>query len=222
MSQYFPQQGPMYPPEQDPDGDYYYEDGEYEYEDADDERRSGNFSLQTVLAFVVGGCLMFLCMSFCGLLLATGWTLDLGAGLAGPAPVPGSDIGLFFDDPAFPDERVVNEQNLRLSILEVNRNAALEAIPAAEGREVVIVTIELVNLGLEEAPFNERDFMLLNGFEEAYEPKLGAITGSLGRGALTAGEGLEGRLVFEVRQDESDLRVWWQTREAEPRYIYLE
>jgi hypothetical protein len=213
----------MYPPEQNPEGDYYYEEGEYEYEDVDDGRRSGGFFLQTALAFFAGGCLMFLCLSFCGLLLATGWTLDLGAGLAASAPIPGSDIGLFFDDPAYSDERVVNEQNLQLVILEVNRNAALETMPAVEGREIIIVTIELLNLGEEKAIFNERDFMLLNGFEEVYAPALGAIAGSLGRGDLPPGEGLEGRLVFEVKQGESDLRMLWEPApDAEPRYIYLE
>ena len=137
MSQYYPQQGPLYPPEQNPE-DYYYDEGEYEYyEDDEDSGRSS--LLQTAMAFLAGGCLVFLCMSFCALLLGALWVIDPGAGLSATA-VPGSDIGLSFDEPAFANESVVNEQNVQLTILDVNRNAAVESIPQVEGREIIIVT----------------------------------------------------------------------------------
>ena len=65
--------------------------------------------------------------------------------------------------------------------------------------------------------------MLLNGSEAAYAPALGAVTGALGRGTLPPGEGLEGRLVFEVIANEVDLRLLWEPgRDAQPRYLYLE
>jgi len=221
MSQYYPPQGPFYPPEQAPEEDYYYDEGEYEYYE-DDEEGGGGSLLQSIVAFVAGGCLVFLCMSFCLLMLAALWIIDPSAGLSATPP-PGSDIGLAFEEPAFPGEPVVNEQNLQLTILEVNRNAAVETIPQVEGREIIIVTVELVNLGEEDAAFNERDFMLVNSFDEAYAPALGAVAGSLGRGTLPPGEGLEGRLVYEIIANEVDLRLLWDPgRDAQPRYLYLE
>jgi len=220
MSQYYPPQGPMYPPEQPPEDYYYYEEGEFEYDDADAEEGAGSL-LQLGLAFLSGGCLVFLCMSFCALLLVVLWVLDPGAGLSA-TPEPGSEIGLSFDGPAFPGEAVVNSQGLQLTVLDVNRNAALETVSPVEGREVIIVTIELVNLGEETASFNERDFSLLNSFQEVYPATVGAVTGALGRGSLPPSEGLEGRLVFEVIEGDLDLRLLWEPRDAEARYLYLQ
>ena len=223
MSQYYPQQGPLYPPEQSPESDYYYDEGEYEYYDNDDNGHDTSGALlQTAFAFFAGGCLVFLCMSFCGLVLAGLWILDPG-GSSAATPIPGADAGLSFAAPAFPDESVINEKNMQLSILDVNRNAAVETIPQAEGREVIIITIELLNLGEEDSIFNERDFMLINSFNDAYAPALGAVTGALGRGSLPPGEGLEGRLVFEVIAGEVELILLWEPGQgAEPRYIYLQ
>ncbi len=220
MSQYYPQQGPTYPPPHNPEGDY-YEEGDYEYEDYEDEG-SNNSLLQTILAFVAGGCLVFLCMSACGLLLAGLWILDPGGEISA-TPIPGSDIGLSFSEPAFPGESVVNEQGLQLTILDVNRNASLDTIPPVEGRETIILTVELVNLGEADADFNERDFMLLNAFEEAYASTPGAVAGSLGRGSLPPGEGLEGRLVYEIIAGEFELILLWDPgADTQPRYIYLQ
>lgn len=222
MSQYYPQSSPFYPPEKGPEEDY-YEEGDYEYEFEDDYYGdSGDTLLQRMLLFLSGGCLVFICMSCCGLLGIVLWALDPGSSLVA-TPIPGSDIGLSFEDPAFPDESVINEQNVKLTILEVNRNANLPDIPPVEGRELIVVTIELVNLGDEDASFNERDFMLLNSFEEAYVSTPGVIEGSLGRGTLPPDTGLEGRLVFEVIADEFELILAWDGNpEAEPRYILLE
>ena len=223
MSQYYPQQGPVYPPEFSPEeeDDYYYEDGDYEYyDDADD--TENNALLQPAIAFAAGGCLVFLCMSVCAFFLGVLWVLDPGAGGAAAA-IPGSEIGISFDEPAFPGEAVVNEENMQVTVLEINRNASVETIPQAEGREIIIVTVELVNLGEEEGKFNERDFVLLNALEEAYLPAIGAVAGALGRGSLPPGEGLEGRLVFEVIAGEFDLILLWEPGgEAQPRYLYLE
>ncbi len=223
MGQYYPQPGPpIYPPEQAPEGGY-YEEGDYEYYDDEyDDNGSGNSMLQTGLAFFTGGCLVFLCMSFCGLMLAILWIIDPGGSGLGATPIPGSDIGLSFEDPAFPDESVVNEQGLQLTILDVNRNAALETVPPVAGRENIIVTIELVNLGEDEVSFNERIFFLLNDFDQ-YPITPGAITGALGRGSLPPGDGLEGRLVFEVIEGELNLILLWEVgQDAQPRYIYLQ
>jgi hypothetical protein len=213
----------MYPPEQNPET--YYEEADYEYEEMDEGvSRSGSL-LQMALAFASGGCLVFICMSVCGVLAAALWVLDPTA-IAAPTP-EGSDIGITFEEPAFPDEAVVNEQQVQLTILDINRNAAVEGIQPVEGREVIIVTIELVNLGTEEASFNERDFVLVNEEEKGYEPTVGAINirdGALGRGTLPPNEGLEGRLVYEIVAAETNLRLVWEPsgRDVTPRYIYLE
>ncbi len=220
MSQYYPQPSPFYPPEQNPEEDY-YDEVEYEIEEGD-YTRSGDTLVQRILIFFAGGCLVFLCMSCCGLLGIGLWWLDPGNSLSS-TPIPGSDIGLSFDDPAFPDESVVNDQKIKLTILEVNRNAALPTVPTVEGRELIVTTIELVNLGEEDLSFNERDFVLLNRFEEAYAPTPGVIDGALGRGSLPVGTGLEGRLVFEVIAGELDLILVWDSGpDSEPRYIWLE
>ncbi len=221
MSQYYPQQSPFYPPERNPEDDYIYDEDDYEIEE-DDGRDPGGSLLQRSLIFLTGGCLVFLCMICCGLSLVGLWTLDPTAVFV-PTPIPGSDLGLSFDEPAFPDESVVNEQQVKLTLKEVNRNAALANVPAVEGRELIIVTIELVNLGEADADFNERDFLLLNSFEEAYQPLAGADVGegALGRGTLPPGEGLEGRLAFEVIAGERDLVLTWESSGGS-RYIFLE
>ncbi|RME99593.1 MAG: DUF4352 domain-containing protein [Chloroflexi bacterium] len=220
MSQYYPQQGPAYPPPQhNPESDYYYDD-DYEYEEYDDS--SGNSTMRLGLSFLAGGCLAALCIGLCVLAVGVLWVADPSLGISEPTPIPGSNIGLSFDDPAFSTESVVNDKNVKLTILEVNRNAVVEAIPQVEGREVLIVTIELVNLGKENTNFNERDFQLLNQFQDAYEPALGAIAGALGRGTLPPNEGLEGRLVYEVTSGEVDLRLFWQAPDSAPRFIYLQ
>jgi len=225
MSQYYPQPGPFYPPEQNPedDDDYYYEDDfEYEYED-DEPESSANFFTRYALTCFTGGCLVFLCLACCGLFISGLWLF--GDSLIAATPIPGSDIGLSFGDPAFPGDEVVNEQGVKLIVLDVNRDAALATIPAVEGRELIIITIELVNLGEAEVNFNETDFLLLNRFEEAYTPTPSTTVADinpLGRGVLPPGEGLEARLVFEVIADEFELVLTWDGGpESEPRYISL-
>jgi hypothetical protein len=221
LSQYYPQQpSPFYPPEQSPENDF-YEEAEYEYEDEAYET-SGDTLVQRGLLFCAGGCLVFLCMSCC-LLLGMGlWILDPGSSLVATT-IPGSDIGLTFDQPAYSNESVVNEQNVKLTILEVNRNAALATAPQVEGNELIVVTIELVNLSGDELDFNERDFMLLNRFEERHPPIPGVVEGALGRGILPPDSGLEGRLVFEVAAGELDLVLVWEGgADSGTRYIYLE
>lgn len=221
MSQYNPQRNPYYPPESNPEEDYIYEEGDFEVED-EEGGGPGDSILQRSLIFLAGGCVVFLCIACCGLLAAGLYTLDAG-GLLAPTPIPGSDIGQSSDEAANPDEAVVNDQQTQLAILDVNRNASLESVPAVEGRELIIVTVELTNLGTEnEVKFNERDFLLLNVSNEAYQPLSGdVIDGALGRGTLPPGEGLEGRLVFEIIAGERDLVLAWEG-EGGSRYIYLE
>lgn len=221
MSQYYPPQGPGYPPPmpQNPE-DYYYEEGDYDYEEVD-EPSEKNY-LQLGLSFAAGGCLVFLCMGICLLVLGGLWITDSALGLSSPTQIPGSDLGLSFDAPAFPYEQVVNDTGTQLKILEVNRNAQVESITPAEGREVIIVTIELVNKGEQDVTFNERDFLLLNNYQDAYAPAVGAIAGALGRGTLPPNEGLEGRLVFEIIAGEQSHRLLWEPVDSSPRYLYLE
>ena len=221
MSQYYPQQsGPYYPPPKGPEEDYYDVDYEYEYDDDYDE--DGESWTQRIMLFC--GCilLVFLCISCCIGLGAALWILDPGSSLV-ETPMPGNDIGLSIEEPAFPDESVVNEQGARLTILEVNRNAALQEMQPAAGAELVIVTVELVNLGEDEISFNESDFTLLNQFDEVYASVPGVVDGALGRGSLPGGSGLEGRLVYEVIEGEFDLVMVWDVgRDSEPRYVYLQ
>lgn len=227
MSQYYPQQGPGYPPppppqlpqppQQNPEG--YYEEGDYEYEEVDE---AGFSTTHMALAFFSGGCLVFICVSICAFMLAVLWYIDPGAEGGASSSIPGSDIGLSFTDPAYPNESVVNDQGVQLTILDVNRNASVETIPAVEGRETIIVTVELVNMGDLDAEFSERDFILLNVYEEAYAATPGAIAGSLGRGILPPNEGLEGRLVYELTAGELDLQLLWESMESSPRFILLQ
>ena len=225
MSRYYPQQpGSYYPPTPSPEDEYYdEEDIEYEVEDGDEYESSGDTLGQRALMFFAGGCLVFLCMSCCVLLGAGLWILDPGASMFAATPIPGSDIGLSFDSPAYPDESVVNEQKVKLTILDVNRNASLANLAPVEGREVIIVTVELVNLGDQDISYSERNFSLLNQHNEAYTPTPGAVDGALNRGTLPAGEGLEGRLVFEVIAGEPELILAWEGgQDSQTRYIYLQ
>jgi hypothetical protein len=223
MSQYYPPQPPggypppPPPPQQNPEQNYYYEEADYDYEEADG--AAPNY-MQLGLSFAAGGCLVFMCMSIC--LLAAGGLWIADASLGSPTPIPGSDIGLDFTAPAYPLEAVVNDAATQLTILGINRNAQVETVPPVEGREVVIVTIELVNLGSEDVSFDERDFILLNSFQEAYAPSPGAIAGSLGRGTLPPNEGLEARLVFEIVTNEVGLVLKWETPDSTARFLYPE
>jgi hypothetical protein len=222
MSSYYPPRSPYYPPINNPEEEIYDEE-DFEIED-DESGGSGDSWFQRILIFLGGGCLVFLCLACCGLLAIGAYSSDLTSLLAS-TPIPGSDIGLTFDEPAYPDERVVNEKQMRLALREVIRNAALNTVPPVEGREIIIITLELANLGDEEVDFDERDFLLLNRGEEAYQPVIGQgiVDGVLGRGSLPPGDGLEGRLVFEVIAGEQDLVLNWDGGEGtQPRFIYIE
>ncbi|RME79839.1 MAG: DUF4352 domain-containing protein [Chloroflexi bacterium] len=212
----------MYPPG--PPEEEYYDDADYEYDDDEyyDEEDEDNPWLKRGIIFL-GGCLVLLaCLGCCVLLLVLLWFVDPTQGLLA-TPIPGSDIGLSLDAPAYSNESVVNEQKVKLTILELYRDASVPAIPPQEDREVIIITVELVNLGDEDVNFNERDFALLNLAEEAYLPTPGAIDGALGRGILPPDSGLEGRLVFEVARGEQGLTLRWDGGpDAEPRFIALE
>jgi len=221
MGQFYPQnpQPPSYPP-QGPPEDYYYEDDYDEYEYEDDEDSSDN-TVRYALFFVGGGCLVFLCMACCFLAAAGLWMLD--ASLAA-TPAPESQVGLTFDNPAFMNETVINDQDVALTVLRVDRNAALPTVPQVEGREVIIVTLELENLNTDlDAQYSTSDFLLLNDFQEAYVPVSGdnIIDGALGRGTLRPGEGLQGRLVFEVLEGEPLLVLAWEPRDSTSRYVEL-
>ena len=224
MSQYYPQQSPSYPPEYPPEDAYYYDEDDYEYEVEDNEydNDSGNSLIRYALAFFAGGCLIFLCMSCCLLLAGGMWTLD--AALGG-TPDPASELGVSFEDPAFPEESVLNEQQARLTVHEVNWNVSLPTVPVVEGRELVIVTIELENLNPDEdVDYREEDFLLLNGYNEAYPPITPGdtvIDDALGRGILRPEQGLEARLVFEILAGEPELIMEWKTRDSEGRYFSL-
>jgi hypothetical protein len=225
MSQYYPQQSPSYPPEYPPEDAYYYDEDDYEYEVEDDEydNDSGNSLIQYALAFFAGGCLIFVCMSCCLLLAGGLWTLD--AALGGGTPIPGSEFGLSLEDPAFPGEPVLNEQKARLTVHEVNWNVSLPTMPVVEGRELVIVTIELENLNTDQdVNYREEDFLLLNRYNEAYAPITPGdtvINDALGRGKLRPEQGLEARLVFEILAGEPELILEWKDRDSTGRYFSL-
>ncbi|MBN1220376.1 MAG: DUF4352 domain-containing protein [Anaerolineae bacterium] len=222
MSQFYPQQTPSFPPPRPPENDDYYDEGDYEYEvDEDDYEDTGSSLVQYALAFLGGGCLVFICMSCCFLLVAGLWMLD---STLASTPMPGSDIGVTTDDPARVREEVVNDQNVQLTLLEVNRNASLPTVPVVEGRELIIVTVELVNLNTEEEiDYSERDFLLINTYGDAYQPMSGqaVVDGALDRGVLRSEEGLDGRLVFEVLANEPELTLEWRSPDSEPRYVSL-
>jgi hypothetical protein len=223
MSQYYPQQSPVYPPEYPPEDAYYEDDYEYEVEDDEYDANSGSSLIQYALAFFAGGCLVFMCMGCCLLLAAGAWTLD--AALGGGTPIPGADLGLSIDEPAYPGDSVVNEQKVRLTVHEVNWNVSLPTVPAVEGRELVIVTIELENLNPDQdVNYREEDFLLLNRYNEAYPPITpsdAVINDALGRGKLRAEQGLEARLVFEVVAGEPELMLEWKDRDNPGRYFSL-
>lgn len=221
MSQLYSPQG-YYPPPQGPEEGEYI-DYEYEEEDYDDDY-AGDTIGQRLLIFLSGGCLVFVCIGCCLLAMMGVLVLDPVSALVA-TPIPGNDLGLTFEDPAFPDETVVNEENLQLSIVETNRNVALPEFTPVEGRELVVVTIELINLGDQEAGYSESDFILINQFEEAYtvSPAAGSVDGALGRGTLAPGEGIEGRLTFDLLAGEVNLVLGWEGgRDVGPRYIFIE
>ena len=221
MSQFYPGQG-SYPPIQGPEAEYddyeYYDDDEY-----DENEFEGDSLAQRLLIFLSGGCLVFMCIGCCVLMFTGGWFLTPLALFE--SPTTGSEFGLSFDDPAFSDEVVVSNENVQLSIVSVNRNVALPDFTPIEGRELLVITIELVNLGNEEAGYSESDFILINEFEEAYtiSTASASVDGALGRGTLAPGEGLEGRLAFDLLAGEVNLILGWEGgRDAAPRYIAIE
>jgi len=221
MSQFYPQstQPPSYPP-QGPPEDYYYEDDYDEYEYEDDEESSDN-TIRYALFFAGGGCLVFLCMACCFLAVAGLWMFDSSLGAT---PAPESQVGLAFDNAAYLNETVTNDQNVALTVLRVDRNAALPTVPQVEGREVIIVTLELENLDTDlDAQYSADDYLLLNNNNEAYPPEFGdnIIDGALIRGTLGPGEGLQGRLVFQVITDEPLLVLAWEPRDSTSRYVEL-
>jgi hypothetical protein len=111
-----------------------------------------------------------------------------------------------------------------MTALRVDRNASLPAVPPVEGREVIIVTLELENLSEDQdAMYSAGDFLLLNSYEEAYVAVSGQniIDGALDRGTLGPAEGVQGRLVFEVLAGEPLLVLAWETRDSTSRYVEL-
>ncbi len=220
MSQYYSQPKPYYPPPPSNPESNDYQD--YEYEDSEEGESSGGDSCMTRgLIFSAGGCLTFLFMSFCGLLGIGLWILDPGSALFA-TPIPGSDIGTTFEKPARSSESVVNEQSVRLTIIGVNRNAESNTIAKTDGTEIIVVTIQLENLGTKEADYDdERNFRILNQTDGYYNLTSGAIDGALEVGKLAVAEGKEGRLVFSVVANEQDLVLEWDAGTGKPRYIEL-
>ena len=224
MSQFYPGQSPYYPPPQGPEEEYY---DDYEFaEDEYDDEIAGDPVSQRLLIFLSGGCLVFLCVGCCLFMLVGGLFLsDPLVSLFPASPPPGSDIGLTFEEPAFPDETVVNEDGVQLSIATVNRNVALPGLTPVEGRELIVVTIELTNLSNSDVDYSEDDFILINQREEAYTVSSSAsfVDGALGEGTLAPNEGFEARLVFELLSGEVNLVLGWEGGpDVEPRYIYIE
>lgn len=224
MSQYYQHPGPYLPPPppEDASAPEYYEDVDYEFEGAGPGAGTGPSLVQQIAVFFTCGCLGFLCASACAGILTVAWIFDAGSGLV-ETSVPGSDLGLAYENPALPIETVANESGMQLSIVDVNRNASLEAIPSVEGRETIIVTVELANLSSDSVAFDgATDFLLLNAEELAYRPKSNAVDGELGQEMLAPGEGVQGRLAFEIIADEVDLILVWEPEGSQARYIYLE
>lgn len=213
-----------YPPPPNPESGYYdneaYEDYEVEYEEP---ASSGSSVMPFVLGCGVGGCTTLLALGLCAIMLMGLWVLDPGSELFAPS-YPGDDIGLTLNDPARPSQEVVNEQGIRLNIVDVNRNAQSNTIPQTEGVEIIVLTVELENLSNDEVAYDdERHFNLLNQTDGFYEPTPGAIDGALGIGNLDAGDGTQGRLVFQILADEQGLILEWDMGEpSTPRYIELQ
>ena len=223
MGQYYPPQNPYYPPQNAPEGEY----DQYEYEDDyydDDNNLSGDSMPQRLLIFISGGCLVFICMGCCLLTLTGLWVLDPGSSLVS-TPIPGNDLGLSFETPAYPDESIVNDELMRLTLFEVNRNVEIPNVAPIPEQETLVLTIELVNLGEEEVSFNETEFRLINSQEQAYaiSTSSGLVDGALGRGRLEPGQGIEGRLVYDLALGETNLILEWEGgHEVQPRYMYVQ
>lgn len=224
MSQIYSRQtAPFYPPPQGPEEEEYIDYEEYDDDGYYDEEPEDNPMLKWALILLSGGCFVFLCMGCCVLLVTGVFFLAPSDLLA--TPLPGSDLGLVFEEPAFPDEEVVNEATVQLRITTVNRITELPNYIPTPGTELVIVTIELINLGDEDVTYDDRNFSLINQRQEAYIVSTAAspsVEGALGTGTLAPNEGIEGRLVFEVVQGEFNLILEWTGRNAEPRYLYIE
>jgi hypothetical protein len=220
LSQYYAQPPyPQLPPEA---GDEYDEYEEYEENQAGN--GSGNSTIKYALAFLGGGCLVFLCLCCCLVAFTGLWTVS---DMLSPTPIPGSDIGISFDDPAGPRDDVINEQNVRLSVREISRNVTLPTVPPVQGREVVVVTIEIENRSQAEVSYKLDDFSLLNRNEEEYVAMAGSnlIEGALKtKGKLDAEESLDARLVFEILAGEPELTLVWISGEEgnQTRFIALQ
>ncbi|MDM8519254.1 DUF4352 domain-containing protein [Anaerolineales bacterium HSG6] len=223
MSQYYPPQQPPpqpghYPPPRNPESGYEDEYDDYEYED----EGGGGSAMPFVFGCFSGGCLIVLGLAVCLFLLVGLWVLDPGADMFATT-YPGDDIGLTFDDPARSNEAIVSEQGLRLSVIDVNRNAASNTIPEVDGAEIIIITVELENLSAEDVNYDdEREFKLLNQTDGFYDPQVGAIEGALGFGTVPVETGTQGRLVFQVLTDETGLVLEWQPPEGTAKYIEVE
>ncbi|MDM8528927.1 DUF4352 domain-containing protein [Anaerolineales bacterium HSG24] len=218
MSQHYPQPG-YYPPQGNPESGYEEEYDEYEYED---ESGGGGSALPFVFGCFSGGCLVVLGLTICFFLMAGLWVLDPGSDMFATT-YPGDDIGLTFDKPARSTEAIVSEQGLRLSIKDVNRNAASNTIPQVDGAEIIVITVELENLSSEDVSYDdEREFKLLNQTEGFYDPQVGAMEGALGFGTILTETGTQGRLVFQVLTNETGLVLEWQSPKGPVKYIEIE
>lgn len=219
MSQHYPQPG-YYPPQGNPESGYEEEYDDYEYDDEDE--GGGGSAFPFVFGCFSGGCLVVLGLVLCFVLLAVLWVLDPGSNMFANT-YPGDDLGLSFDKSAHATESIVSEQGLRLSVIDVNRNASSNTIPQVDGAEIIIITIELENLSSEDVNYDdERDFKLLNQTDGFYDPEIGAIEGALGFGTIPAETGTQGRLVFQVLTDETGLVLEWQPLEGPAKYIEIE
>ncbi|MDM8519417.1 serine/threonine-protein kinase [Anaerolineales bacterium HSG6] len=129
----------------------------------------------------------------------------------------------FVIQPVRVTESIVNEKGMRLSIIDVNRNAASNTIPQVEGAEIIVITIELENLSAENINYDdEREFKLLNQSDGFYDLQGGAIEGALGFGTLPVETGTQGRLVFQVLADETALVLEWQQADTATKHIEIE